>query len=120
MPWSRSVLTDALGLPVERHLEREAEMARTAEEAAEAARRAEAEKARLDRGERIKVYAVAALGWIAHEWLEISPTGASATHLSIAGATDEGYERARRAIDAVPHERRVAQEEAQPMERRQT
>lgn len=119
MPWSRSVPTDALGLPVDRHLEREAEMARAAEEAAEAAKKAEAEKARLNRLERVKAYVTAALGWTGHEWLDACPTGASATRLAIAGGSDEGYERVRRAIDKVAHERRIAQEEAEAMERRQ-
>jgi hypothetical protein len=56
LPWQRSIPTDAVGLPVDRHLEREAEMSRIAEEAAEAARQAEAEKVRLNRIDRITAY----------------------------------------------------------------
>jgi hypothetical protein len=119
MPWRRSIRTASVGLPVDRHLEREAEMARAAEEAAEAAKKAEAEKARLARLERVKAYTVAALGWGGQEWLDASPKGVEASRLAIAGASDDGYERVRRAIDKVAHDRRIAQEEAEAMSRRQ-
>jgi hypothetical protein len=119
MPWSRSVPTDAMGLPIDRHLEREAEMARAAEEAAEAAREAEVEKARLNRIERVQAHATTVLGWSGNEWLEACSTGGAATRLAIAGSSDEGYERIRRAIDRVAEDRRIAQEEAEATARRQ-
>ena len=118
-PWRRSIPTDAVGLPVDRHLEREAEMARAAEEAAEAAKKAEAEMARLNRLEQIKAYAVAVLGWGGQDWLEASPLGAPSNRLAAAVASDGGYERVRRAIDKDAQDRRVAQEEAEAMARRQ-
>ena len=118
-PWRRSIPTDALGLPVDRHLEREAETDRAAAEAAEAAKQAEAEKARLNRIERIKAYAVAALGWAGQDWLDVSAADASVSRLAAAGASDEGYERVRRVVDKVAHDQRIAQEEAEALARRQ-
>ena len=119
MPWRRSIPTDAVGLPVERYLEREAEMARAAEAAAEAARQAETEKARLSRIDRIRAYATAALGWTGEEWLERMPANATVSRLAAAGASDEGYERVRRGVEKVAADRRQAQEEAEAMARRQ-
>jgi hypothetical protein len=118
-PWRRSIPTASVGLPIDRHLEREAEMARAAEEAAEAAKKAEAEKARLNRLERINAYSVAALGWGGQDWLSTCPPGSTASLLAIAGANEEGYERVRRAVDKAAHDRRAAQEEAEAMSRRQ-
>ena len=119
LPWSRSIPTDTVGLPVDRHLEREAEMARLAEEAAEAARQAQAEKVRLTRIDRITAYALAALGWTGQEWLDQTPGAAAVTRLAIAGASDEGYERVRRGVHKVADDRRIVQEEAEAKARRQ-
>lgn len=118
-PWTRSLPTDALGLPIDRHLEREAEMARVAAAVAEAAKLAEEQKARELRLERIESYAMAQLGWTGHDWLDACPTGAAAARRAIAGGSPEGYERVCRAIEKVAHDRRLAQEEAAAMGRRQ-
>jgi hypothetical protein len=119
MPWRRSVPTDALGLPIKRYIDRQAEMARAAAEAAEAAEQVEAERERLGRTERIKTYAAAVLGWSGHDWLDVCPPNSAATRLAIAADSDEGYERVRRQIDRVGDERRIAQETAEAMTRRQ-
>jgi hypothetical protein len=119
LSWSRSIPTNTVGLPVDRHLEREADLARLAEEAAEAAKQAQAEKVRLTRIDRITACARAALGWTGHEWLDQVPIGATVTRLSTAGASDEGYERVRGSIEKVAADRRQAQEEAEAMARRQ-
>jgi hypothetical protein len=119
MPWSRSIPTDALGLPVQRHLEREAEVQRAIEAAAEAARKAEAKKARLGRRERIGVQATTVLGWSGQEWLDACPMGLSTTRREIASSSDEGFGRVWNAIERLAHDRQLEQQEAAAMERRQ-
>ena len=118
-PWSVSVATDTLGMPVDRHLEHQGEMLRAAELAAEAARQAAEETARLNRLERVEAYAAAALGWTGDDWLDATPADASKTRRETAGASQSGFERVLHAIDNLARHRRVEQEEAEAMARRQ-
>jgi hypothetical protein len=118
-PWRRSIPTDTMGLPIGRHLEREAQRARSAAEAAEAAKKAAAVEGRLGRLERVRTYAVAVLGLSGDAWLAAVSASAQTSRLEIAAASDEGYERVRRAIDQVADDRQVAQQNAEAMARRQ-
>lgn len=119
MPWRRAIPTDAMGLPVNRHLALEAERERAEKAAAEAARLADAEKARLGRLDRIRAHAATVLGGSGEGWLDSRAKGLVTTLREIAGASDEGYNRVRNGIEKAGHERKLQQQAAAAMERRQ-